>query len=210
MFGTTALVDGGDAECGRGIQGRRSRALALLRGQLLADGRPHEVMRVAGQRPPRVESVGLGQAGREPAQRRGRRRRVHIDTGQVGGPVTDHAVKVVGARRGHAFRPARFVPAVGPDRAVGMRPRVVLDESEAVPQRGGRPQVQPGERQAGRGEMHMTVDEGGRDEAAFEVDDVRVGKLLRAQRRRRRATRRRRRAPPSRWLRAWRGCTPAH
>ena len=152
-------------------------SLALLGRQLLAGGRPHEVMRVAGQRPLRVESVGVGQAGREPAQRGRRRRRVHVDAGQVGGPVADDAVEVVGAGRG-AFRPARFVPAVRPDRAVGMRSRVFVDEREAVPQRGGVSQVEPDQRQAGCGEMDMTVDEGGRDEAAVEVDDLRVGKLL--------------------------------
>ena len=48
---------------------------------------------------------------------------------------------------------------------------------QAVPQRGGRSQIQPGERQAGRGEVDVAVDECRRDEAAVEIDDLGVGEL---------------------------------
>ena len=58
-----------------------------------------------------------------------------------------------------------------------MRARVVGDELQAVPQRGGGSQVEPGERQAGGGEVDVAVDEGRCDEAAVEIDDLGVGKL---------------------------------
>jgi hypothetical protein len=59
----------------------------------------------------------------------------------------------------------------------GVCPGVVGDEFKAVPQRRGRAQVQPGQRQAGGGEVDVAVDECGCDEAAVEVDHLRAGKL---------------------------------
>ena len=51
------------------------------------------------------------------------------------------------------------------------------DELQAVPRRCGRAQIEAGEHEAGRGEVHMAVDEGRRDEAAVEIDDLGVGEL---------------------------------
>ena len=65
-------------------------------------------------------------------------------------------------------------PQIG---AVGMGAGVVGEESQAVPQRGGLPQVQPGQGQPGRGEVDVAVDEGRCDEGTVEIDDRRVGKL---------------------------------
>ena len=123
-----------------------------------------------------IEALRRGQAGREPSQCGRRRGGVDVHTGQVGGPVTDHAVEVVGARR-RGFRPARLVPAVPPDRSAGMGLRVFGDQRQAVGHRCGRAQIEAGEREAGRGEVHVAVDECRGDEAAVEVDDVGVGEL---------------------------------
>ena len=57
---------------------------------------------------------------------------------------------------------------------------VLGDERHAVPRRCGRAQIEAGERETGRGEVHMAVDEGRRDEAAVEVDDLGAGEFGRA------------------------------
>ena len=131
--GAGAFVHRDDAERGRGVEGGQPRFAALPGCQPVAGGRAHQVVRVAGQRPLRVETGGLGQTRRKPAQRGRGRRRVHVDAGQVGGPIADHSVEVVGAGRG-LLGPAGFVPAVSPDGPVGMGTRVVGEERQAVPQ----------------------------------------------------------------------------
>ena len=131
---------------------------------------------VGGQGPLRVEADRRRKPRREASQRRGRHGRMDIDTGKVCGPVADYRVKVVGARRRH-IRPPRLVPAVAPDRPVRMGPHEFGDERQAVSCRRRRAQVETGEHQPGRGEMHMAVDERRRNEAAVEIDDLGVGEL---------------------------------
>ena len=141
-------MDGDDA-----VTAARSRAASrargtLLRGQQVAGGGADQVVGVGGQRALRVEARRACRPGAQPPQRGGRHRGMHVDAGQVGRPVAEHAVEVGGGRR-RGFRPARLVPAVPPDRAVGMAPRVFGDELQAVSQRRGRAQIEAGER-AGR------------------------------------------------------------
>ena len=106
-----------------------------------------------------------------------RQRRVHVDPGQVGGPIAEHRVELCGARR-RVLRPRRLVPAVTPQRLAGVGRRVVGDQLQAVRARCRRPQVETGERQPGRGEVDVAVDESRRDEAAVEIDDVGAGELV--------------------------------
>jgi len=111
----------------------------------------------------RVEASRGGQAWRQPPKRRGRRRGMDVDARQVDRPVTDHGVQVIGVRR-RRFRPARLVPAMPPDKAVGVGLCELGDEREAVPRRGGDPQIEARKHEAGGGDMHMAVDEGGCDD----------------------------------------------
>ena len=170
------FVDGDDPVGRRQVEGGEPGAGTLLRGQPVAGGGPNQVVGDGGQRALRIEALRSLQALRAPPQRGGRRRRMDVHAGQVGRPVADHTVQVVGARR-RGFRPARLVPAVSPDRAVGMGLRVFADQLQAVSRRGGRAQIEAGERETGAGEVHMAVDEGRRDEGTVEVDDLGVGEL---------------------------------
>ena len=121
------------------------------------------------RRPGRARA-GAARSRRPPSgRRRGPGRR-------AGHRRTPSRSAVLGAR---AFGPAGLVPAVRPDRAVGMGACVVADEPQAVPQRGGR--------RAGRGRRGSDPvavrwtwlsTKAGRDEAALEVDDLHIGKLL--------------------------------
>ena len=104
---------------------------------------------------------------------------MHIDAGQVGGPITEQCVEVGGARCG-ILRPRGFIPTVTPDRLAGMRGGVVGDELQAMALRRRSPQIQPGQRQTGGGEMNVAVDETRRDEAAVEIDHLSIGKLAAA------------------------------
>ena len=123
----------------------------LLGGQQVAGDGADQVVGVAGQRPLGGET-GRRRQVRDPPPQPGRGQRgVHVDTGQVGGPVTEHGVQVGGARRG-VLRPRRFVPAVPPHRLAGVGGRVVGDHLQALRARVGRAQVQPAERQAGGGQ----------------------------------------------------------
>ena len=54
---------------------------------------------------------------------------------------------------------------------------MVGDHLETLCARGGRPQVQPGEGQAGRAQVDMAVDESRRDETAVEIFDLGARKL---------------------------------
>ncbi len=78
-----------------------------------------------------------------------------------------------GAKSGH---PDSSQPCA-PDRPVRIGPHEFGDEREAVSCRSRRAQVETGEHQPGRGEMHMAVDERRRNEAAVEIDDLGVGEL---------------------------------
>ena len=156
----------------------------------------------------RQRRAGSGTPAAGAAQRGRRGRRVHVDAGQVGGPLTDGSVHVGGARRG-PLRPSRFVPAVCPDHAAGMGPREVSEQVETVPQRGRLAQIEAGQRQPGRGGVDMAVHERRRDERSGEVGYSPRRGTARGRRRRCRARRRRRHAPPSRSRRAWPGCARA-
>ena len=96
---------------------------------------------------------------------------MHVDPGQVCGPVAEHLVEVGGARRCWV-RPGRVVPAVAPNRLAGVRRGVVGDQLQAVLSRAGGPQIQSDQRQAGSRQMDVAVNEAGRDEVAVEIDDV--------------------------------------
>src|SRR5258705_7988712 len=89
--GSGAFVDGDDAEGSRGVEGGQPSVVALFAGQLVAGGRAHQVVSVAGQRPLRVEPGDVGEAWREVAQGGRGRGRVDVDAGQVGGSATDDA-----------------------------------------------------------------------------------------------------------------------
>ena len=151
--------------------------VALLAGQLVAGGRAHQVVGVAGQRPLRVEPGGVGKRLARGGAARSRPRR----SGRRCGPGrrVGHRRRCRGrrclARRARAsrIRPSR-VPRS--DRR-GAR-RVVADEFEAVSQRCGVSQVEAGQCQAGGGEVDVTVDECGCHKAAVEVDHLRIRKLL--------------------------------
>ena len=169
-------MDGDDSVGCGGVEGGHLGAGPLLGGQPVAGGRPHQVMGLGGQRALGVETLRCGQAGCQPPQCRGRRGGMDVHTGKVGGPVTDHAVELLGARR-RGFRPARLVPAVRPDGSVGMGLRVFGNQLQTVGRRCGVAQIEAREREAGRGEVHVAVDECRCDEGAIEVDDVGVGKF---------------------------------
>ena len=96
---------------------------------------------------------------------------MNVDAGQVGGPVAEHGIQVAGARRG-VLGPRRFIPAMPPHRLAGVGGRVIGDHLEALRARARRAQVQPAERQAGRGHVDMAVHESRRHEAAVQVLDV--------------------------------------
>ena len=117
------------------------------------------------------------QARRQPPQRRGRRRGVDVDPRQVGRPVADHGVQVVGGRR-RRFAASPTRPSRAPrSRPSGWAACVLGDERKAVPQRGGGAQVEARQREAGGGDVDVAVDECGRDERAVEIDDLGVGEL---------------------------------
>ena len=106
-----------------------------------------------------------------------RQRRMDVDARQVGGPIAEHRIELCGGWR-RVLRPRRLVPAVTPQRLAGVRRRVVGDQLQAVRSRCRRPQVETGEGQPGRGEVDVAVDEGRRDEATVEIDDVCAGELV--------------------------------
>ena len=117
--GASAFVDGDDPAGRREVEGGDPGAGTLVGSQPVTGGRTHQVVGVGGQRALRVEARRGRQARCEPPQCRGGCCRMHVDPGQVGRPITDHAVQVVGARW-RRVRPARLVPAVPPDRPGGM------------------------------------------------------------------------------------------
>ena len=100
-----------------------------------------------------------------------------IDPRQVCGPVADRRVHV-GGGRGDGPRPRGLVPAVGPQRTVGMRPDVLRDPAQTVVQGRGRAQIQSRQCQAGTGGVNVAVDESGCDERSVQVDDLGVRKLV--------------------------------
>ncbi len=136
-------------------------------------------MRVGHQRSLLVEPGRRSEAVDAPAQAGRCQRRMDVDPGQVGGPGTDDRVEVRGVRR-RVLRPRRLVPAVAPDRLAGVGRRVVGDQLQAVLLRRRGAQIKAGERQPGRGEMDVAVDERRCDEAAGEVDDLGMGELVAA------------------------------
>ncbi len=152
---------------------------ALTLGQQAPRGGADPVMGVGDQRALFVESGRRGQSVDTLPQTGGCQRRVHVDPGQVGGSIAEHGVEVRGAGRG-VLRPRRFVPPVAPDRLTGIGRRKVCDQPQAVRQRCRGAQVETGERQPGSGEVDMTVDECGGDEAAGQIDDVGICELVSA------------------------------
>src|SRR5690606_9660759 len=95
--GARAFVHRDDAQRGRRVQRCRAGLASLLDGQQAAGDGTHAVMSVAAQRLLGGVSGGVGQVGGEPAQCAGRGRGVDVDAGQVGGPVADGGVEVIGA-----------------------------------------------------------------------------------------------------------------
>jgi hypothetical protein len=124
-------VDRDDAQRGRGIQRGQLRMPPLFGCQPVAGGRPHEVVRAAGQRLLCGEALRIGKAGCAAAQRGRGGRRVDVHAGEVDGSVAGDAVQIGGARR-CSFRPAGFVPPVPPDRT-GMGASEVIHHLQAVP-----------------------------------------------------------------------------
>jgi hypothetical protein len=121
-----AFVHGGDAD-GRGrVEGSLPGLRALCCGQPIACRSTHAVVCIGGQRPPVADT-------RRAAQRRRRRGRVHVDTGQIREPVADDGVHVGGTRR-DTLGPAGLIPAVSPDDAVGAGAGERGEQFEAVPQ----------------------------------------------------------------------------
>jgi hypothetical protein len=146
---------------------------ALLGGQPGAGGGAHQVVGVGGQRPLRIEPLAADSAG---SRRSAVERREWTSTGPGRRAGRRRRVEVVGARA-VARRPPGLVPAVTPDRPVGMARAKSATSCRQCRSDVARAQIEAGEHQAGRGEVHVAVDEGGRDECAVEVDDLGVGKL---------------------------------
>ena len=110
MSGPRALVHRDDAEGGRGIQRGQLGPLPLFGCQPVTGGRPHQVVRIAGQRLLGGEAVRVGQTGCEPAQRGRGGCRVDVDPGQVRGPVSDGSVHVGGAGGARSGQPDSSQP----------------------------------------------------------------------------------------------------
>ncbi len=100
---------------GRGVQRSQPGFDALALGQQVTCGGADPVVGVGDQRALLVESGRRRQSVDTLPQTGGCQRRVHIDPGQVGGPIAEHGVEVRGGRRG-VLRPRRLIPPVAPDR----------------------------------------------------------------------------------------------
>ena len=102
---------------------------------------------------------------------------MHVDAGEIHRETTGGTVEVGGGGRP---RPGGVVPAVAPHRLARVRGDILGEQSQAVVDAGRGTQVQAGDPQTGRGQVHMAVDEGRRDEGAGQVGLFGVGKLLQA------------------------------
>ena len=178
-FGAGAFVYRDDSIGGRGVQRGQPGFGPLAIGQQVTRDGADRMMGIADQRPLFIKPGRRRQSGHPLAQTGRRQRRVHIDPGQIGGPITQHRVQFCGGRC-RVVRPRRFVPTVTPDRPAGMGRRIVGDQLQAVRARCRRPQIETGKRQPGRGEVDVAVDETRRDEAAVQIDDVGTGELASA------------------------------
>ena len=101
---------------------------------------------------------------------------MHVDAGQVRGPVSDGSVDVVGGRGGRP-RPRGLVPAVRPEQTIRVGAGMFGDQLQAVLERRRSAQIQPGQREAGTHDVNMAVDERGCDERSVQIDDLGVRKL---------------------------------
>lgn len=167
-----AFVHGDDAVCRVVVEGGGAGPGAFGGGEQGAGGGADTVVRGRGQRALRVVAVESGEVGGG-AQRGGGRRGVGVDAGEVDGAAGGGGVEVVGGGGG-GVQPAGLVPPVPPHDGAGVPGGMVahlVQRLLAGPRVG---QVETGQGQAVRGDVHVGVDEGGCDERPVEVDDLGV------------------------------------
>lgn len=160
--GTAALVHGGDAGGGRGVEGRGLGGGDLRVGERREGRRADGVVGGGGERTVGRETGEALQARDERPQGGAGLRGVLVDAGRV-----DEAVLVeVGALE--RTLPVGVVPAPGDDGGAGGGGERGLQRLRAAREVGA------GEREPRRGEVHMGVDERRGDEHPVEVGDGQV------------------------------------
>ena len=178
--GAAVLVHGHHTPGGGEVERAPLGAGAVCRGEQLPGRAPDQVVRLGGQRLLRVIAGGLLQVRDQAAQRGGGHRGMLVDAGQIDRAVVGHRVEFRGRREppvvGIGPRPGGIVPPESPeDLAVVEAGYRSADPGQTVPTTGGVVEGQPQEREPGRGEVDVRVDEGGCHEPAAQVGDVRVG-----------------------------------
>jgi hypothetical protein len=162
-------VQAADAQRCGGVEGGPLCRPALLWVHGTVGRLAGDVMGVEPELPVRRVALELGDAGDEVEQRRGHRRRVDVDPGEVRGPVADGGVEV-GAGDAPPLGPAGLVPA-GAEHDAGRCSRGM----DADLRKGGgkaraRVEVETAQRQArGRG-VHVGVDEGRSEQRSLPRD----------------------------------------
>ena len=170
------LVDAPDAQRGSPREGGALHRAPLLGADRLAGDPADDVVRVAGQVAGVVVARLAAGLRRRREQGGGHHSGVHVDAGEVDHPAVRRPVELLAGRR-PLLRPGRLVPAVPehdppagrPVRPSPRRPRQSASER-------GAGQVQPGQRQAGGGRVHVRVDEGRQHQGAVEVHHL-VGRV---------------------------------
>ncbi len=168
--GAAALVHRGDAELPGPQQRRLLGGPALAAGDRSVGRAPEQVVGVGADQAVAEEAVGGAGLGDGGLQRAADDRRVHVGAGQVDHPAVRRAVELARRRR-PPLGPGRLVPAGAEDGAPAGPAGGVGDAVQGDGQ-GRRPrQVQPGQRQPRRREVHVRVHEGRRHPGVLEVDD---------------------------------------
>ena len=98
---------------------------------------------------------------------------MHVHAGEVRGQVPDAAIDLRGGG-GSALGPGGVIPAMAEQDAalLGHAGGRLADHAQARREAVCRRQVQPGQRQPGRRQVHMRVDERGRDPRTAQVDHL--------------------------------------
>ena len=162
MSGPASSCTQPDAERRRPGQGGALHRPALVGRHRLAGDPADDVVRVAGQVAGVVEArLGAGLRGRR-EQGGGHHGGVHVDAAEVDHAAVRRPVELLAGRRplprASRSRPSRGRGPPGPRDG----PAGLLHPVEAVRQRGGAGEVQPGQRQAGGRRVDVGVDEGRR------------------------------------------------
>ena len=187
------VLGAGDVRAGQLVHAARCRATppraraarcdrpALVRRHRLAGHPAHDVVGVAGQvagvvEPGSARASGAAASSAEDTTAECTSTRRQVDHAAVRRPV-----ELLPGRR-PALRPGRLVPAVAEHHAGRGPARPAFStRSRQSARRGGRREVEPGQRQPGGRGVHVGVDEGRGHQRAGEVDHL-VGAVARAAR----------------------------